>query len=459
MAIHLSEHFNAVKLLRFTFPTIVMMIFTSIYGVVDGVFVSNFVGKTAFAAVNLIMPALMIFATVGFMLGTGGSAVVARTMGEGDLPRARRYFSLIIYTGILAGGILTVLAELVMEPLCAALGAEGEMLEQAVLYGRVLTVALVPFILQNMFQSFLVAAERPKLGLWLTVAAGLTNMAGDWLLVGVLPWGVAGAALATVASSAVGGVVPLIFFLLPNQTPLRLTGTRIEGRVLRQTLTNGSSEMMSNLSTSLVSILYNFQLMRIIGADGVAAFGVIMYVNFIFIGVFMGYSIGAGPIISYHYGAENHKELRSLLGKSLRLMGLFCGGLTALAVAAAPALSRIFVGYDPELLEMTIRGFRLYALSFLAMGFNIFGSAFFTALSNGMISAAIAFLRTLLFQTAAIFILPLFLELDGIWLAVTAAETLTLLITAYALVSQRKRYAYGRVGSAPDLGAAGHDGL
>ena len=294
-----------------------------------------------------------------------------------------------------------------------------------------------------MFQSFLVAAEQPKLGLALTVAAGLTNMAGDWLLVGVLSWGVAGAAIATVASSLVGGVAPLVYFLLPNKTPLRLTKTHMGGRILAQTCSNGSSEMMSSLSTSLVSILYNFQLMRVIGEDGVAAFGVIMYVNFIFIGVFMGYSIGAGPVISYHYGAGNEKELQSLFRKSLLLMLAFCVGLTAAAVVLAGPLSQIFVGYDADLLALTTRGFRLYALSFLAMGFNIFGSAFFTALSNGVLSAAIAFLRTLFFQTAAIFILPVFLDLDGIWLAVTAAELLTLAITGLFLVMQRRRYGYG----------------
>ena len=444
MHIHLSEHFSCGKLLRFTFPTMVMLIFTSVYGVVDGVFVSNYAGKTAFAAVNLVMPALMIFAAAGFMLGAGGSAVVARTMGEGDLPRANRCFSLIVAAGAAAGALLTLLAELMMEPLCAALGAEGEMLGLAALYGRVLSLALTPFILQNMFQSFLVAAERPKLGLWLTVAAGLTNMAGDWLLVGVLPWGVAGAAIATVASSFVGGVVPLAYFLLPNKTPLRLVRPRFEGRVLAQTCSNGSSEMMSNLSTSLVSILYNFQLMRLIGEDGVAAFGVIMYVNFIFIGVFMGYSIGAGPVISYHYGAGNRGELQSLLRKSLLLMLAGCAGLTAAAAALAEPLSRIFVGYDAELLALTARGFRLYALSFLAMGFNIFASAFFTALGSGAISAAIAFLRTLLFQTAAVFVLPLLLGLDGIWLAVTAAELLTLSVTALFLATQGRRYGYGR---------------
>lgn len=443
MAIHLSEHFGYGKLIRFTVPTIIMMIFTSIYGVVDGVFVSNFAGKTAFAAVNLIMPALMIFAAAGFMLGTGGSAVVARTMGEGDLPRARRYFSLIIYTGIAAGLILTVLGFFIMEPLCAALGAEGEMLRLCVLYGQILTLALVPFILQNMFQSFLVAAERPKLGLGLTVAAGLTNMLGDYLLVGVLRQGVAGAAAATVASSLVGGVVPLIYFLLPNKTPLRLTAARPEGPVLKQTLVNGSSEMMSNLSMSLMSILYNFQLMRLIGEDGVAAYGVIMYVDFVFTAVFLGYSIGAGPIISFHYGAGNQGELRSLLGKSLRLTAVSGVLTTALAVGTAMPLARIFVGYDGGLLALTAHGFQLFALSFFGKAFNIFGSAFFTALSNGAVSAAISFLRTLLFQVTAVLVLPLLLELDGIWLSAAAAELLALFVTAVFLFALRTRYGYG----------------
>ncbi|MCI8802730.1 MAG: MATE family efflux transporter [Oscillibacter sp.] len=430
MAIHLSEHFGYGKLIRFTVPTIIMMIFTSIYGVVDGVFVSNFAGKTAFAAVNLIMPALMIFAAAGFMLGTGGSAVVARTMGEGDLPRARRYFSLIIYTGIAAGLILTVLGFFIMEPLCAALGAEGEMLRLCVLYGRILTLALVPFILQNMFQSFL-------------VAAGLTNMLGDYLLVGVLRQGVAGAAAATVASSLVGGVVPLIYFLLPNKTPLRLTAARPEGPVLKQTLVNGSSEMMSNLSMSLMSILYNFQLMRLIGEDGVAAYGVIMYVDFVFTAVFLGYSIGAGPIISFHYGAGNQGELRSLLGKSLRLTAVSGVLTTALAVGTAMPLARIFVGYDGGLLALTAHGFQLFALSFFGKAFNIFGSAFFTALSNGAVSAAISFLRTLLFQVTAVLVLPLLLELDGIWLSAAAAELLALFVTAVFLFALRTRYGYG----------------
>ena len=442
MHIHLSEHFTYSKLLRFTFPTMVILIFTSIYGVVDGVFVSNYAGKTAFAAVNLIMPALMIFAAVGFMLGTGGSAVVARTMGEGDLPRANRYFSLIIIAGVVSGAVLTVLAELVMEPLCALLGATGEMLPQAVRYGRILTLALVPFILQNMFQSFLVAAERPKLGLWLTVAAGLTNMAGDWLLVGVLPWGVAGAAIATVASSFVGGVVPLVYFLLPNKTPLRLTATQFEGRVLAQTCSNGSSEMMGNLSTSLVSILYNFQLMRLIGEDGVAAFGVIMYVNFIFIGVFMGYSIGAGPIVSYHYGAGNQEELRSLLRKSLLLMLAGCAGLTAAAVALAGSLSRIFVSYDADLLALTTRGFQLYSLSFLAMGFNIFGSAFFTALGDGRTALTLSATRTLLFKCGAILLLPRLFDLPGVWWANVAAEGLALLVTVWFFFRKKGKYHY-----------------
>ncbi len=444
MAIHLSEHFNYGKLIRFTVPTIVMMIFTSIYGVVDGVFVSNFAGKTAFAAVNLIMPALMIFGTVGFMLGTGGSAIVAKTLGEGDPDRARRYFTLFIWVGAIAGLVLTALGWCVMRPLSAALGAKGGMLELCVRYGRIMCLGTVPFILQNMFQSFLVAAERPKLGLGLTVAAGLTNMLGDYLLVGVLPWGVAGAAIATVLSQLVGGVVPLIYFLLPGcKSPLRLTRTRFEGRILRHACANGSSEMLSNLSMSLMSMLYNLQLMRLIGEDGVAAYGVIMYVDFIFVAVFLGYSIGAGPIISYHYGAGNQGELRSLLGKSLRLTAASGMLMTALAVGMARPLSRIFVGYDGDLLALTAHGFRLFSLAFFGKAVNIFGSAFFTALNNGAISAVISFLRTLLFQIGAIFILPVFLELDGIWLAVAAAELLAMAVTVFFLVTQRTRYGYG----------------
>lgn len=443
MIIQLSEHFTYRKLLKFTFPTIVMIIFSSIYSIVDGIFVSNYVGKTPFAAVNLIMPFLMVFGTVGFMIGTGGSAVVAKTMGEGDAQRANRYFSMMIVAAILCGVLLTVVGQLTIRPIAAALGAQGEMLEYCVTYARIILVTLTFFILQNVFQSFLVTAERPKLGLLLTIGAGVANMVLDYLFVAVLRWGVAGAAAATGISQIIGGLVPLIYFLRPNDSPLKLVRTRLEGSVLRKACANGSSEMLSNLSLSLVNMLYNYQLMRMIGADGVSAYGVIMYINTIFTGVFFGYSIGSASIIGYHYGAENHAELQNLFRKSLKLIAVWSVGLTALAILLSTPLSKIFVAYDAALLQMTSHGFRLYALSFLIMGFNIFGSSFFTALNNGAVSAAISFLRTLLFQIAAILILPAFLGLDGIWLAIDAAELAALLVTIAFFVTKRRQYHYG----------------
>ena len=442
MAIQLSDHFSYAKLLRFTLPTIVMMIFTSIYSIVDGIFVSNFVGKTPFAAVNLIFPFLMVLGSIGFMVGTGGSAIVSKTMGEGKPDKAQRYFSMMVYLALISGILLTILGELFLRPVAITLGAEGAMLEDAVLYARILLLALTLFILQNVFQSFLVTAERPKLGLALTVGAGVTNMVLDFLFIAVFRWGIAGAAWATCISQFVGGMIPLIYFIAPNSSPLRLVPTRLELRPLRIACINGSSEMVSNLSTSLVSMLYNFQLMRMIGEDGVAAYGVIMYVNFIFIGAFLGYSIGSAPVIGYHYGAGNHTELQNLFRKSVLLIGVSSITMTVLAICSATFLAKIFVSYDAALLQLTARGFRLYALSFLLMGFNIFASSLFTALSNGVISAVISFVRTLLFEVAAVLILPIFLGIDGIWLAVTVAELLAFALTIGFLIKERSQYHY-----------------
>lgn len=442
MNIQLSDHFSYQKLLRFVFPSVVMMIFTSIYSIVDGLFVSNFVGKTPFAALNLIMPVLMIMGTLGFMIGTGGSAIVAKTLGEGDEEKASQYFSMMVYLAAAGGLLLTVLGLIFIRPVAAALKAEGAMLEDCVLYGRILLLSLTAFILQNVFQSFLVTAGKPQMGLFITVGAGVTNMVLDALFIVVFRWGLAGAAIATAISQMVGGLVPVVYFARENDSLLRLTRTRLEGKIIGKACANGSSELMSNLSTSLVSILYNFQLMRLAGENGVAAYGVIMYVNFIFIAIFLGYSIGSAPIVGYHYGAENHGELQNLFRKSLILMGLSGAVLTALAEVLSAPLSAVFVGYDQELFEMTCRGFRLYSLSFLAMGFNIFGSAFFTALNNGVVSAVISFLRTLLFETAAVLVLPVFLETDGIWLAVAAAELAALAVTMCLLAGMRTRYHY-----------------
>ena len=442
MRVQLSDHFTYPRLLRFTLPSITMMIFTSIYGVVDGLFVSNFVGKTAFAAVNFIMPLLMGMGALGFMVGSGGSALVSRTLGEGDRDKAEGIFSMLVYVTLAAGVALTLLGQLFLRPIAAALGAEGEMLENCVLYGRILLLSTGPFMLQNVFQSFFVVAERPHLGLTVTVAAGLTNMTLDLLFVGVLGFGLPGAAAATVLSECLGGLAPMFYFFSRNTSLLHLGPTRLDGLALFQTCTNGASELMTNLSMSLVNMLYNLQLMRLAGENGVAAYGVIMYVNFIFVSIFLGYSMGCAPVIGFHFGAAHRDELHNLFRKSLTLVALTGCALTLIAAGLAAPLSRLFVGYDPELFTLTRHGLRLYSLSFLLVGFNIFGSAFFTALGNGAVSACISFMRTLLFQVAAVLLLPLVLRVDGIWLAIVVAETLALLVTVRFFLGKRNTYGY-----------------
>ncbi len=446
MHISLSEHFNYRKLLRFTFPSIIMMIFTSIYGVVDGLCVSNFVGKTPFAAINLIWPFLMILGCAGFMIGTGGSALVSKTMGEGDRDRANRYFSLLVITTVILGIAITVPGMFLIKPVAILLGADEAMLPYCMTYGRIILAAQTAFMLQGVFQSFLVTAERPALGLLVTVGAGVTNMVLDLLFIAVLGWGLVGAALATILSQVVGGVTPLIYFLLPNKSPLRLTLPRMKLpaclSVIGKVAVNGSSELMTNISMSVVSMLYNYRLMQLAGEDGIAAYGVMMYVSFVFIAVFIGYAVGSAPIVGFHYGAANRSELKSLLRKSLILTVLAGIGMAALSAALATPLSGIFVGYDQGLYELTRRGFLLYSVSFLFAGFGIFGSSFFTALGNGVVSATISFLRTLLFQVAAVLILPLFFDIDGIWLSVTTAEVLATVVTGAFLVGKRKKYKY-----------------
>lgn len=442
MQIQLSEKFTYKKLIRFTLPSIIMMIFTSIYGVIDGVFVSNFVGKTPFAAINLIMPVYMVLGAVGFMVGTGGSALVSKLLGEGEKEKANSVFSLLIYASLIFGVFLSIVAFILLEPISRLLGAEGEMLESCVLYGRILLPFMAIYILQNEFQSFLVAAEKPRLGLWVTVAAGCTNILLDALFVAVFPFGLAGAAIATAISQVVGGAIPIFYFLFSKNSVLRLGKTNFDGRALVKTCANGSSEMMANLSLSVVNILYNFRLMELAGEDGLAAYGVIMYVNFVFLAIFFGYAVGSSPIISYHYGAGNTDEIKSLKTKSLMFIALAAAAMTVLAELLAYPLAKIFVGYDETLLKMTTRGFMLYSLSFLVMGFNVFGSSFFTALNNGGVSAAISFLRTFLFQILSVLALPLLLGLDGIWLSVVVAELLSVAVTVFFFFSQRSRYGY-----------------
>ena len=442
-AIQLSDHFTYSRLLRFVLPCIGTMLFTSIYGIVDGLCVSNFVGKTAFAAINLIMPLPQMLGTVGFMLGTGGSAIVGITLGEGDRKKADRYFTMFMLAALVSAGVLAVLGIVFLQPVAVLLGAKGELLDYAVRYGRILMLALPGFALQNLFQSFFVTAEKPHLGFWFTVGAGCTNMVLDVVMVGTLHWGVEGAALATLISQLVGGVLPVFYFVDHSNTScLHLCRTQFYGRVLWEACINGSSELMTSLSMSLVNILYNFQLLRLIGENGVAAYGVIMYAAFLFVAVFVGYAVGSAPIVSFHYGARNRAEVHNLYQKSLRLITVVSVTMTLASMLIIPFVARVFVGYDPELLELTTRAFRLYALSFLIMGFNVYASSFFTALGDGVTSALISFLRTLVFQIAAVLILPAVLDVDGIWLAVTFAELAALAVSVTMFIRKDSVFHY-----------------
>lgn len=442
MKIQLSGHFNFKKLLCFTLPSIIMLIFTSIYGVVDGFFVSNYAGKEPFTAVNFIMPVLMLLGCFGFMFGTGGGALISKTMGEGKSEKAKRIFSLIVYTSIICGIVLSVLGFILIEPVASMLGAQGQLLTDSVTYARIILIAIPAFILQDEFQCLFVTAGKPSLGLYVTIAAGLTNMILDALFVAVFKWGLEGAAAATAISQFVGGLVPLIYFACPNSSLLRLGKTHFDGKALLKACTNGASELMSNISMSIVSMLYNAQLLKYAGENGVAAYGVLMYVSLVFQAVYIGYSVGTAPIISYNYGAQNHTELKSLLKKSLISISIFAVMMFAASLALSKPLSYIFVGYDKELLNLTVRAFSIFSFSFLFSGYAIFGSSFFTALNNGLISALISFMRTLVFQVAAVLIFPLIWQVDGIWLSIVAAEVLSVIVTIIFIKTNKKKYQY-----------------
>lgn len=442
MKIKLSDHFTYSKLLRFVFPSIIMMVFTSIYGVVDGLFISNFAGKTAFASINLVMPFVMILGGIGFMIGTGGTALVSKVLGEGKKEKANEIFTMMIIFTLLLGALLSVIGVVSMPWVAKFLGATEEMMADCILYGRIVTGFTVAFMLQNVFQSFLIAAEKPKLGLLATVLAGVTNMVLDAVFIIVFKCGVAGAAIATGLSQCVGGIFPLIYFSKKNASLLHLTKTKLEIKPILNACGNGSSELMSNISSSVVSMIYNFQLMKYVGEDGVSAYGVLMYVQFIFVAIYIGYAIGCAPITGYHFGARNHNELKNMLRKSSFLSAVSGVVLTILAIALSSPLAKLFVGYDKELYELTRHAFRLFAYSFLLAGFNIFTSSFFTALNNGAVSAAISFMRTLIFQTSSVLILPIFLGVDGIWWAITVAEVFAFILSLIFLFAKRKKYNY-----------------
>lgn len=442
MKIELNEHFTYKKLIRFTLPSILMMIFTSIYGVVDGFFVSNYVGAEAFASVNLIMPVIIILSAVGFMIGTGGNALVAMTLGQHDEKRANEIFSMLIYILIFLGICLSIAMAVFMPKMARILGATDIMIDDCVIYGRISMVSLTFFMLQTSFQSFMVTAARPHFGLYITIAAGVTNMVLDLVFVGILGFGVAGAAWATVASEIVGGSVPLIYFIIPNKSKLNLVKAGFQFRPLIKVLSNGASEFMTIISSSFVNMLYNLQLMKIAGEKGVASFGVIMYINFMFTGVLFGYAFGSSSIVSYHYGAENYKELRSLFSKSTKIIGIASLISFASAQLFAIPLVKIFFSYSDELIEMTTHGFRIYSIAYLMIGFNGYASSLFTALNNGKVSATIAFGRTLVFQVASILILPQIFGLDGIFSSIIVAEFLAIMVSMFFINKYKNEYHY-----------------
>lgn len=442
MTIQLSDHFTTKRLLRFVFPSIIMMVFTSIYGVVDGFFVSNYAGKTAFAAVNLIMPFIMITAGLGYMFGTGGSALVSMKLGQQEKEKANQYFSMIVLATIILGTIISILGFIFTPQVARLLGASDEMMNDCVIYGRINLAFNMPFMLQYLFQTLFITAEKPKLGLYTTIVAGVTNMILDYVLVGLIPLGVVGAAAATAVSQCVGGFFPLIYFLRKNDSLLQLVPTKIEVKPILKAAGNGSSELMTNISSSLISMLYNLQLMKYYGENGVAAYGVLMYVQFVFIAIYTGYTIGSSPIISYHYGADNRPEIQNLFKKSFLLIGTSGIILTLTAHLAAPLISSIFVGYDIELKQLTEHAFSMFSYMFLPAGFNILSSAIFTALNNGKVSAAISFIRTLVFQSTAVLLLPLIIGKDGIWLSALTAEILALCVSVFFIFSNKNKYHY-----------------
>lgn len=440
LKIQLSDHFTYGRLLRFTLPTIAMTVFSSVYVIIDGFFVSNYAGATAFAAVNLIMPVLMILSSVGFMVGTGGSALVSMTLGQGDHKKANEIFSLLIFFVIALGGILDIFGYIFIEQIAIGLGATPEMLPLCVLYARISMISLIPYMLQNVFQSFMITAERPTLGLIITLIAGGANIALDTLLVGGLGMGVTGAATATVISEFLGGLLPLVYFLLPNKSLLRIGKTKLYFKAILKTCTNGSSEFMVYVASSIVNMLYNMQLLKYSGEPGVAAYGVLMYFLVVCDGLYMGYSLGVAPIMGYNHGADNRKELRGVFRKSLVFISIFAAGITILAEAGAPLFAGIFVGYDAELYELTVHAFRIYSISFILLGYNVFVSAFFTAMNNGLISAVVSFARALVFEVICIMVLPGIFGLNGIWSSVIVAEAGAFIVTIIFFLIFRKKY-------------------
>ena len=442
MRIQLSDHFSYGKLLRFTFPSMVTMVFISLYGVVDGLFVTNFTGKSALAAINFVYPILNILAVFGYMVGAGGSALVAKSLGEKKTEKSNQLFSMFVYLCTALGVGLSIVGFFILRPMLTLLGAEGMLLEQAVQYGYIILISLTFWNLQYLFQIFLVTAEKPKLGLYVTIIAGVTNMVLDALFIAVFKWGLVGAAAATALGQIVGGGIPMIYFFRKNDSLLRLGKTKFDAQATIKGISNGTGELLSGISSSLVGILYNSQLLKYAGENGVAAYGIMMYVSMIFTGISLGYVSGSAPIVAYHYGATDYGELKNLLKKGMILLISSSMAMYVLSILLSVPLSQLFAGYDAELYNMTLHGFRIFAISFLFMGIAFFGSSFFTALNNGLVAAILSFLRTFVFQVAAVLLLPLLWDIDGIWYSSAVAQGLAMICSVAFLAGMRNKYHY-----------------
>lgn len=441
--ISLADNFDLRRLLKFVMPSVIMMVVSSVYVVVDGFFVSNFVGDKAFASVNIIMPFIMILSSIGYMFGTGGSAFVSMLMGQGKDEKANRVFSMLTYVLIIVGISVSIIGFIFVKPIAVMLGASPEMLPLCIKYTRISMISLTCFMLQNFFQSFLVTAEKPKLGLLVMVLAGINNIVFDAIFVGFLGFGVEGAAVATVMSECIAGLVPILYFTSKKNTSrLRLGKASFDWKDLAKICGNGLSEFVTNISLSLVNIVYNIQLMKFIGSDGVAAYGVIMYVSAIFMSVFMGYSVGVAPVIGYKHGSEDKLALKSLFKRSVSIMIILGGILLVLAQLFAPIIANVFVGYNTGIKELTVYAFRIFSIAYVILGINMFGSAFFTALNNGGVSALLSLVRTLVFQLIFVLVLPILFGVNGIWFSVVASESVALIMTVIFFGKYKKVYGY-----------------
>ena len=436
----LSRAYTLSGLVRFALPSMVMMVFLSVYTIVDGIFISNFVGTLALGAVNIIFPLISLEMGLGIMLATGSNAIIARRLGEGDAALARQNFSLVVLVAVVCGLMVEGLALLFLPQIIDLLGASAAQYPYCRDYPRAMLLFAPALFLQVGFQSYFVTAGRPKLGLLVMVGAGLVNIGLDYLLIPRL--GVAGAGLATGLGYMVPAMAGLCFFARPRGGDLYLVRPSLERGLLWRACLNGSSEMVSNMANAVSTFLFNIMFMRCYGEDGVAAITMALYFQFVFAAVYFGYSGGVAPIISYKFGNGDTAGLRQVVRDSFRfILGISLLNFTVAILVSAPALL-LFAGGNREVASIAQEGFPLFAVSFLFAGVGIFASNMFTALSDGVTSALISFMRTLLFLALAILLLPLVFKEAGLWAAISVAEGMGALVALVCLVLRRPQYQY-----------------